>query len=70
MMENAQSSIKNFMAGMGIKFFLWMVFTFVYLYNIEVNSRIFLLDFFYIYFFHTGFEISSLLHNLRNQNLR
>lgn len=36
--------------------------------KVQVNQGLFLVDFFYVYFLNTGFEIYLLLRNLRNQN--
>ena len=49
-----------------VKFLFGMVLAFLYLYNIDVDPTKFLLSFFYLYLFHTVFEIYSLLCNLRN----
>ena len=55
------------LGGITIKLLICMIMAFIYLYNIDVNPTYFLLNFFYLYFFHTVFEIYCLLCNLRNQ---
>lgn len=45
-----------------------MSFALIYLYKYKVNDIVFVLNFFYLYFFYTAFEIYSLLSNLRVQN--
>src|SRR4029078_5303155 len=55
------------LGGITIKLLIYMLVAFIYLYNIDVNSSRFLLNFFYLYFFHSVFEIYCLLCNLRNQ---
>jgi hypothetical protein len=53
-----------------IKLLFCMVLAFIYLSNYDVDPTKFLLNFFYLYFFHTVFAIYCLLRNLRNQNLK
>lgn len=49
------------------KFAFCVTLVFIYLSKVDVNPVLFLLNFFYLYFFHTAFEIYCLLRNLRNQ---
>ncbi len=53
-----------------IKLLTCMVMAFIYLSNHTVDPSKFLLNFFYLYFFHTVFELYCLLCNLRNQILK
>ncbi len=53
-----------------IRLLICMITAFIYLLNHTVDPSKFLLNFFYLYFFHTVFEIYCLLCNLRNQNLK
>ncbi|AMR30221.1 hypothetical protein A0256_01695 [Mucilaginibacter sp. PAMC 26640] len=45
-----------------------MFLALVFVLKVQVNQGLFLVNFFYIYFLNTGFEIYLLLRNLRNQN--
>lgn len=47
-----------------------MIMVFIYLSETTVSPAKFLLSFFYLYFFHTVFEIYCLLCNLRNQKFK
>lgn len=53
-----------------VKLLFCMILVFIYLSKMDVNSTLFLLNFFYLYFFHTVFEVYCLLRNLRNQILK
>jgi hypothetical protein len=65
-----KSSGEALLASIGIKLLLYMLIAFVYLSSNTVDSIKFLISFFYLYFFHTVFEIYCLLCNLRNQNFK
>lgn len=65
-----KASVRTFLGGTGLKFFVWMVFIFFYLRQNDVNSVGFLLNFFYLYFFNSAFEIYCLLRTLRNPKIR
>ena len=65
-----KSSGEALLASIGIKLLLYMVIAFVYLSSNTVDPIKFLISFFYLYFFHTVFEIYCLLCNLRNQNFK
>jgi hypothetical protein len=69
-MNNNKAAVQSFMVGFGLKFLFSIIIIFFYLRAVNVNSTIFLINFFYIYLFHLLFEIYSLLRNLRNQNLK
>jgi hypothetical protein len=45
-----------------------MLLALLFVLKMNVNERVFMLDFFYLYFLNTGFEVYVLLRNLRNQN--
>ncbi len=53
-----------------IKLLIYMITAFVYLSKFTVDPSYFLINFFYLYFFQSVFEIYCLLCNLRNQNLK
>ncbi|WP_158825175.1 hypothetical protein [Mucilaginibacter lacusdianchii] len=57
-----------FLGGTTLKLLLCMFFALIYLYKFKVNDIIFVLNFFYLYFLYTAFEVYSLLTNLRVQN--
>ncbi len=69
MLTSDKATVKTFIGGTSIKFLLWMLIVFIYLFNFEVDGTKFILNFFYLYLLHLVFEISCLLRNLRNQNL-
>lgn len=53
-----------------VKLLFCMILVFIYLSKMDINPTLFLLNFFYLYFFHTVFEVYCLLRNLRNQILK
>ncbi len=59
-----------FMGATVFKLLACLVFVLVYVMNNKVDKPVFMLNFIYLYFLNTGFEIYVLLCNLRNQNLR
>jgi len=63
-----RSSGRALLASISVKLFLYMVIAFVYISSNQVGAANFMLCFFYLYLFHTVFEIYCLLCNLRNQN--
>jgi hypothetical protein len=69
MLTSDKATVKTFLGGTSIKFLLWMIILFIYLFNLEVDGTKFILNFFYLYLLHSVFEIYCLLRNLRNQNL-
>jgi|SRR6185437_1873543 len=54
-----------YMASMGIRFLVSLVFIFVSLWFSEAGRIFFVVDFFILYFLYTSFEIYFLLTNLR-----
>ena len=65
-----KSSGQALLASIAVKLLLYMVIAFVYITQNTVNPAKFIICFFYLYFFHTVFEISCLLCNLRNQKFK
>jgi hypothetical protein len=59
-----------FMGATVFKLLACLVFVLVYTLNNKVDKPVFIVNFMYLYFLNTGFEIYILLRNLRNQNLR
>lgn len=51
-----------------VKMITTMLLALLIVLKTDVNEGIFMLDFFYIYFLNTAFEVYVLLRNLRNQN--
>lgn len=70
MKVSIKSSGQALLASIAIKLLLYMVIAFVYITQNTVNPAKFIICFFYLYFFHTVFEISCLLCNLRNQKIK
>ena len=62
-----KSSGQALLASIAVKLLFYMVIAFVYISQNTVDPLKFMICFFYLYFFHTVFEISCLLCNLRNQ---
>lgn len=58
------------LGSVSVKLFICMVIAYVYLSGNSVEPLKFMLNFFYLYFFHTVFEIYCLLCNLRNQKFK
>ena len=58
------------LGSISVKLFICMVIAYVYLSGNSVEPVKFMLNFFYLYFFHTVFEIYCLLCNLRNQKFK
>ena len=65
-----KASGQALLGGMTIRFLFCMVIALVYISNFKVEPVKFLVNFFYLYFFNTVFEIYCLLRNLRNQNTK
>ena len=57
-----------FLGATTLKLLLCMTIALIYLHKYKVNDIIFVLNYFYLYFLYTAFEIYSLLSNLRVQN--
>ena len=65
-----KASGQALLGGITIRFIFCMVIALVYISNFKVEPLKFLINFFYLYFFNTVFEIYCLLRNLRNQNTK
>ncbi len=65
-----KSSGQALLASIAVKLLLYMVIAFVYISQNTVDPAKFMICFFYLYFFHTVFEIYCLLCNLRNQKIK
>ncbi|MHB1176713.1 MAG: hypothetical protein ACYCZO_00090 [Daejeonella sp.] len=65
-----KSSGEALLASIAVKLLLYMVIAFVYISSNSVDPVKFMVSFFYLYFFHTVFEIYCLLCNLRNQKFK
>ena len=70
MKVSIKSSGQALLASIAVKLLLYMVIAFVYISQNTVNPAKFIICFFYLYFFHTVFEIYCLLCNLRNQKIK
>ncbi|MES2872542.1 MAG: hypothetical protein V4708_02390 [Bacteroidota bacterium] len=70
MKVSIKSSGQALLASIAVKLLLYMVIAFVYITQNTVNPAKFIICFFYLYFFHTVFEIYCLLCNLRNQKFK
>ncbi len=70
MKVSIKSSGQALLASVAVKLLLYMVIAFVYITQNTVDPVNFMICFFYLYFFHTVFEIYCLLCNLRNQKFK
>lgn len=70
MKVSIKSSGQALLVSIAVKLLLYMVIAFVYISQNTVDPGKFIICFFYLYFFHTVFEIYSLLCNLRNQKIK
>ncbi len=59
-----------FLGGTTFKLLACLIFVLVFIKKMHPEKVIFVVDFMYLYFLNTVFEIYGLLRNLRNQNLR
>ncbi|WP_345948560.1 MULTISPECIES: hypothetical protein [unclassified Mucilaginibacter] len=57
-----------FLGATTLKLLLCMTIALIYTHRYKVNDIVFVLNYFYLYFLYTAFEIYSLLSNLRVQN--
>ncbi|WP_374950505.1 hypothetical protein [Mucilaginibacter sp.] len=57
-----------FLATTIVKMIGCMVFALLFVLKLHIDNGVFLLNFSYLYFLNTGFEVYVLLRNLRNQN--
>jgi hypothetical protein len=62
---SVKSSGQALLATTAVRFIFGMIVLLIYLLNFNVIAGIFILNFFYLYFAHMGFEIYCLLCNLR-----
>jgi hypothetical protein len=60
-----KSSGQALLATTAVRFIFGLIVLLIYLLNFNVIAGIFMLNFFYLYFAHMGFEIYCLLCNLR-----
>ena len=67
---SSQASGQALLGGITIRLIFCMGIALVYISNFKVEPVNFLINFFYLYFFNTVFEIYCLLRNLRNQNTK
>lgn len=67
-LRSNSGAAKGFLGGTMFKFLLWMIVVFIYIRFVKVDGGKFLINFFYLYFFNSVFEIYCLLRNLRIQN--
>ena len=67
---SSKASAQAILGSITIKLLIYMIIALVYISNNTVEPVKFVLNFFYLYFFHTVFEIYCFLCNLRNQNLK
>jgi hypothetical protein len=65
MNKSIKSSGQALLASTVLRFIFGLVVLLIYLLNFNVIAGIFMLNFFYLYFAHMGFEIYCLLCNLR-----
>jgi hypothetical protein len=57
-----------FLATTIVKMLGCMAFALIFVLKLHIDHGVFLLNFSYLYFLNTGFEVYVLLRNLRNQN--
>jgi hypothetical protein len=66
--QNGTLGGQIFLGATTLKLVLCMTLALIYLHKYTVNDVVFVLNYFYLYFSYTAFEIYSLLSNLRVQN--
>jgi hypothetical protein len=59
---------QTFLAVTVVKMLGCMSLALLFVLKFDVDKTVFLINFFYVYFLNTGFEVYVLLRNLRNQN--
>lgn len=67
---NPENYAQTFLATTVFKLLASLAFLVVFIMKIKVDKAVFVGNFFYLYFLNTAFEVSVLLRNLRNQNLK
>lgn len=65
-----RDSAQALLISITVKMLFSMIIAFVYIRNNTFEPINFVINFFYLYFFHTVFEIYCLLCNLRNQKIK
>lgn len=65
--KSGELGTQIFLGATTFKFILCMTIALIYLHKYQVNDVAFILNYFYLYFLYTAFEIYSLLSNLRVQ---
>jgi hypothetical protein len=70
MKVSIRSSGQALLASITVKMVLYMFIAYIYISKNTVKPADFMICFFYLYFFHTVFEIYCLLRNLRNQKFK
>ena len=68
--KNDELFAQAFLAGTTFKLLACLTFVFIFIRKNHPEKMVFMLDFMYLYFLNTVFEIYGLLRNLRNQNLK
>ena len=68
--RNPENGVFAVLGSVVLKMLLCMAFALIYSLNHKENGIVFALNFFSLYLLFTGFEIYSLLRNLRHQNLK
>jgi len=68
--RDPEVGIMAIMGSIAVKMIFCMAFVLVYIIKAKGNGRLFVLNFFSVYFLFTAFEIYCLLRNLRHQNLK
>jgi len=61
---------QSFLGATTFKLLICLIFFFIFISKTHPQKTYFVVDFMYLYFLNTAFEIYGLLRNLRNQNLR
>jgi preprotein translocase subunit SecG len=62
-----QAGVKMFLGATSLKLIVCMTVALIYSRTTHINAVTFILNFFYLYFLNTAFEVYSLLSNLRHQ---
>ena len=68
--KNDELFAQAFLAGTTFKLLACLTFVFIFIRKNHPEKIAFVVDFMYLYFLNTVFEIYGLLRNLRNQNLK
>ncbi|MBE7175350.1 MAG: hypothetical protein INR69_03055 [Mucilaginibacter polytrichastri] len=65
---SAENSARTFLAATVLKLLLCMGIALFYILKFDADRSLFVLNFFYLYFLNTAFEMYALIRNLRHQN--